>query len=77
MYMLIVHGHNSIQWANNYSELLKLHKDVNKWSEILAGNTFPYTMTELVEEFNEAGRITYDVNDDGYMITIIEQGGDL
>ena len=51
MYLLIVHGNNTIRWAKSYCELEKLHKSANKWSEILGGQTFPYSFLDLVNEF--------------------------
>lgn len=78
MYMIIVHGHNTIHWAKSYSVLSNVLVDANKWSEILGGKTFPYSLMDLQYEFHDkrrgrASKITMDSND-GYMISIMCQG---
>ena len=74
MYLLIVHGYNTVHWACSYSGLDNVLRDANKWSEILGGQTFPYNLSDLVNEFhgnNGTGKITFDASDDGYMISIM------
>lgn len=75
MYMIIVHGHNTIHWARSYCGLANILRDANKWSEILGGRTFPYSLRDLHYEFYDksrggASKITMDAND-GYMISIM------
>lgn len=77
MYLIIVHGHNTIHWAKSYSELFRVLRDANKWSEILGGQAFPYNLSDLVNEFyddNGTGKITFYASDDGYMISIMWEG---
>lgn len=72
MYMIIVHEHNTIHWAKSYSVLSGVLVDANKWSEILGGGAFPYSLSDLVKEFyGGVGKITMDANDDGYMISVM------
>lgn len=77
MYLLIVHGNNNVHWAKSYSELFRVLRDANKWSEILGGQAFPYNLKDLVYEFygdQGTDKITCDINDDGYMISIMREG---
>ena len=78
MYLLIVHGNNTIHWAKSYPVLSNVLVDANKWSEILGGQTFAYNLVDLEHEFHGDGgvdKVTFDANDDGYMISIMLEGG--
>ena len=73
MYLLIVHGNNNVHWARSYFGLANVLRDANKWSEILGGQTFPYNLSDLVNEFygdNGTGKITFDASNDGDFHTI-------
>lgn len=78
MYMIIVHGHNTVHWARSYYWLSSALMDANNWSKILGDRTFPYSLSDLQYEFYDksrggASKITMDAND-GYMISIMCQG---